>query len=873
MAQLSHPNVVSVYDVELDCEGVVLVMEYVEGGTLRSWLKKPRSWREILDAFIDAGRGLAAAHEAGVLHRDFKPSNVLVGTDGRIRVMDFGLARLETRGCPPRLAEIADESSSSLLEGITVELTAGGAVMGTPAFMAPEQHEGLPLHAAADQYAFCVALWLAIAGSYPFGQPGELLPEAKRAGPPRWPRDVRVPRALVTAVRRGLAPVADHRWSSMDALLRVLADVRRPASRRWRGLGFVTAVAVTSSAAAGFLGEPTEQCAGASDELVEAWGDTRRNAAEAAMLATKLPYSRDLWLATETKLAAYSQEWIAMHRDSCEASTVRGEQSPALMDMRMACLHGAKVQLAATTRLLAEADPEVMGNVPDLLASLPDLQRCARIDALQAEVMPPDAEDAEEVHAVRSELARARALREAAKYDDSAAVVEGVVARTAALEYGPLQTELALAAGHAYEELGAYERSEGEFERAMQSALEFRQWDEALEAATELVFVVGSKLGRSDGGLAYAATARGLLARSSSPVTAEARILTKLGPVYKAQGKYVEAETELRAAVKLLATTYAPEHPHLLTARSNLANALSSQGRFAESEAEHRAVLALRESTLGPSHPQVAESRTNLGTVLSKLGRPVEAEIEHRIALWIWSGSFGDEHPSVITSRSNIATVLGSQGRYAEAEAEHRTVIALWEATLGPAHRGLAVSRNNLSTVLEKQKRFVEAEAEQRAALDILKRLLGAEHPEVAMAHNNLGSVLSSQGRIEEAEREHRIALEVAEKVLGRRHPNLAASQHNLGYVLMERKRYADALVLLEESWSTRSTAPVSGTERALTAFTLARALWETRGDRARARALAETARDIELAGGPRRAKQLAKVEAWLRQHPAVRAN
>ncbi len=213
MARLSHPNVVAVYDVEDTPRGVVLVMELVDGVTLQRWLRTERAWREVLASFVDAGRGLAAAHAQGLLHRDFKPANVLVASDGRVKVTDFGLAK----SAPDGPASIQRASASfpsvdpSLLESSEVsiadELTHAGTVIGTPKYMAPEQHCGEPLDAAVDQYAFCVVLWEALAGVWPFAPPGsEPEPERERddpyrdvvrrklAGPGAWPTSVAVPK-------------------------------------------------------------------------------------------------------------------------------------------------------------------------------------------------------------------------------------------------------------------------------------------------------------------------------------------------------------------------------------------------------------------------------------------------------------------------------------------------------------------------------------------------------------------------------------------------------------------------------------------------------------------------------------------------------
>ena len=177
MAQLSHPNVAEVYDVELvGGIGLVLAMELVDGGTLKGWLgEADRPWNIVLEAFMAAGRGLAAAHRAGLLHRDFKPANVLVSEDGRFKVTDFGLAM------PVESTDGLSSHPSGRVR--TLGETEAGAVMGTPRYMAPEQHTGEPLDTRADQYAFCVALWEGLTGTPPFRTP-----HAKLDGPPPWPR-------------------------------------------------------------------------------------------------------------------------------------------------------------------------------------------------------------------------------------------------------------------------------------------------------------------------------------------------------------------------------------------------------------------------------------------------------------------------------------------------------------------------------------------------------------------------------------------------------------------------------------------------------------------------------------------------------------
>lgn len=262
IARLSHPNVVAVYDVGHLGDEVFVAMELVDGGTVRTWLaERRRSWREILEVFLAAGRGLQAAHAAGLVHRDFKPENVLVGHDGRVRVADFGLAR--TANTPSSSDEEDAPSLPVFMQGaqeaqgmqgpLALPLTRTGAVLGTPLYMAPEQFHGGTVDARTDQFSFCVALYRALYGVLPFGEgPLEVLAPRVMAGkllpPPRktagsGPVSGPVPKWLTPILARGLKAIPEDRFPSMEALLAALDPRPRALRRRWALGGFAAALA------------------------------------------------------------------------------------------------------------------------------------------------------------------------------------------------------------------------------------------------------------------------------------------------------------------------------------------------------------------------------------------------------------------------------------------------------------------------------------------------------------------------------------------------------------------------------------------------------------------------------------------------------
>jgi tetratricopeptide (TPR) repeat protein/tRNA A-37 threonylcarbamoyl transferase component Bud32 len=252
MARLSHPNVVQVHEIGEQGGQIYVAMEFVKGLTLRTWLaERPRTWREIRDMFVQAGRGLAAAHAEGLVHRDFKPDNVLIGSDGRARVADFGLA-----GAAEAPAEHEATPDSVMLRvgrqsAFNTALTMAGTIMGTPAYMSPEQHRGVATDARSDQFSFCVALWGALYGQPPFAGSnvfelatavclGELVP----------PPASDVPHFIHEALVRGLAVEPEQRHPSMDALLAALtADLASARPSRWRAVALALAAAAVAAVA------------------------------------------------------------------------------------------------------------------------------------------------------------------------------------------------------------------------------------------------------------------------------------------------------------------------------------------------------------------------------------------------------------------------------------------------------------------------------------------------------------------------------------------------------------------------------------------------------------------------------------------------
>ena len=871
MAKLSHPNVVAVYDVEElstpqvsgEARGrideqprVVLVMEYVPGKTLRQWLREQtRPWREVMQRFLAAGRGLVAAHEAGLLHRDFKPANVLVDGDNA-KVTDFGLAQLGGTMSP---------QGRSGVEGSTPVGTGPGVVMGTPRYMAPEQHRDEHLTSAADQYAFCIALWEALCNEPPFA--GRTMVEDKLSGPPPWPASS-IPRPIASAIVRGLSPRPGDRWPSMQALLETLSwDPARRRNRWLLGLGTLGVLGLAGMSYEAWADARRQRCSGAKQQLAGIWDETRSTAVQSAILGIGKSYAPDVWARTQRELDAYAGDWATMYTEACEATAVRGEQSPQMLDLRMGCLHRAAQELRATVETLTDADDKVVQNAHKLTTGLRPLSRCADTEALAAEVEPPLPEEIEAVDAVRLQLARAESLDRAGHYQAAQNAVEAAKEALVGVEYGPVQTEVALREGSTLDSLGDYEASEAALKEALRLAAQWRQTDAIASAALRLMYVVGYRQHRMEEALRYHPLTQGL---SRGLPEQEAASRHHLAIIMHAQGDYAEAEAEYRAALSLRAKALGADHPEVAASRNNLAAVLYDRGAYMEAEAEHRAALSVWEEALGPEHPNSTSSRNNLAAVLHAQGKYAEAEAEVRAAPSLKEKVLGPDHPDVATSRNNLANVLYEQRKFAEAEAEVRAALSLKEKVLGPDHFSLAVSRNNLANALRAQGKYAEAEAEYRAALSLREEVLGSDHPSVAASRINLALVLTARGKYAEAEAEYRTALSVCERELDSDHPHTTTARHNLADVLVKLGRTAEALPLAEEAWDRRKRDDIPTEQRAETAFVLARISWSIEGparDRSRARQLAEEARESFREAGDAFAENARDVQHWLDIH------
>jgi tRNA A-37 threonylcarbamoyl transferase component Bud32 len=364
LAQLSHSNLIAVFDVLSHCGRIVIAMEYVPGGTLRRWMvERRRGWREVVAVFLQAGRGLAATHAAGLVHRDFKPDNVLIGADGLARVSDFGLAALLSEGAvPPAAAGLC---------AFAAELTATGHVLGTPAYMAPDQLEGMPATPSSDQFSFAVSLWEMLYGSRPFsGADFKGLAEAIRARRISSSVARGAPPASVRRVLlRALAAEPEGRYPSMQALLAALER-----ASRWTGkrvLAHAASALVALGAAATLArGPPLSRCPPPERLLEGVWDAPAQTVLRSALGA---PAAARI----DRAIAEYLGRWSEAYRDSCEATWRRREQSERVFFSRMACFQGLLEDVRAEVRAIESSVDGAALRAEHIDRALRPLDSCA----------------------------------------------------------------------------------------------------------------------------------------------------------------------------------------------------------------------------------------------------------------------------------------------------------------------------------------------------------------------------------------------------------------------------------------------------------------------------------------------------------------
>jgi eukaryotic-like serine/threonine-protein kinase len=804
LAQLSHPNVVTVFDVGTYRDQVFVAMEFVAGQTLRGWLEAgPRAWREVVDVFRRAGEGLAAAHAAGIVHRDFKPDNVLIDLQGRVRVSDFGLAVMDrgdesgerrvqsgehssSESSEPSLASgsLRGDSAPSGGAATRPDLTATNVIVGTPAYMAPEQRTAWgPIDGRADQFAFCVSLVEALCGKRPYddddddeGEPGELRS---------------LPAPLRRVMRRGLAMDPTARYASMDALL---ADLDGELGSRRRRVAAIGAGGAALAAAALIAGaaiwQPADEpaCQGAAGKLKGVWDAARRERVRAAFAAAS-PGSGERALARiEPVLDRYARDWIAMHTESCEATHVRGEQSEVLLDLRTQCLDRRLAAMRATIDLFETADQKLVARAAQTADGLEPLDACANASALREVVPPPDPATRQRADQLRERLVRVRALHTAGKYREALDQAVPLAADARELGYRPLEAEVLTALGRIQRGNNKLTEAEETLYQAITAAEAGRNGEASIEAWLELLWVVGYEQMRLPEARRLARVARGAIERNGGNPRAEAKLEDWSGMMYFNEARYQDARAPLERALALFRKE-GPERPQVATSLRHVADLEQQLGNHEKALGLYREARAITEKSFGPDHPNAVSLLGGEGTVLFYMGRWDEALAIFERGLAAQERVVGPENHTAATYHKFIGLARWRKGDLEGARAALERSVEVFSKVFGPQHAYVAPALSSLGMVLTAMERWDDARDRIERAVAIQRRDFGPDHPDVALSLDRIGQLEIAAGRPARAVPILERALAIREKHKDGTASDLAGTRYQLAQALRRSNR------------------------------------------------------------------------------------
>ncbi len=703
MARVVHPEVLPVYDAGTFNDQLFIAMEWVEGRTLRAALRStPRTWRQTLEPFIRAGRGLAAAHRAGLVHRDFKPENVLVGDDGRLRVSDFGLAH---------------------------DVTQSDALAGTVGYIAPEVLRGAPATAASDQYAFCVALGEALAGSGPA--------------------------TLKRVVQRGLHPEPAQRHASMDGLVAALERIAR--RRRW--VGVAAGASLFTLAAVVWAARPSDAlCRSGPEKVATVWNPGRRDA-----LLAKAPEADR---ATAARLAqlldVFSTRWSAAHRQACEATRVSGEQSDVLLDLKMACLQqrlgGVDALLLAIEKSPATALAKAIEATQDAVA----IGRCA--DAaylLGGGGGTLDTASRARVAQLREELVQARQRVILGPLDHGRATAEALLAKSKTLGVKVVEGEAQLLLAELLRKLRAKKSETSAIDDALDAAILAGTEARAPHLVGE-AWLVKMRACTDDARFDEAERAEKNLAANLRAIGSdpwlEARHHVSLGTLLMRRGKPTESLSAYAQAERVLPQL--PEEEARLVASDlygGQALVLLTVGDIARGAKTLELAIASAEQRFGPDHSKLADMHHNLAEAELVRGELDSATRHVEAAGRIWTKLHGPENPRVAVNEVLGALVASARGDLAKASsliAEAKRIFTLHHLETQFMFMRALCAEGEVALASG-----ADAETPLRAGLALAPNAAGKYPLDEAACHRVLGDALLRRNALADARAEYEKAI------------------------------------------------------------------------------------------------------------------
>jgi tetratricopeptide (TPR) repeat protein len=796
--------------------------------TLRGYLAKPRTWRDVLAVLLDAGTGLAAAHTAGLIHRDFKPDNVLVGAEGRARVSDFGLAHLAERAPAQKSRGNTSEigatdatiraPSRPLAEG--TPLTETGAVLGTPAYMAPEQASGGAVDARSDQFAFCLVAWESLVGTRPFA--GSTIAaiqtaiEAQEFQTPEKYATGDVPRQIIAELEKGLAVDPADRHVDMAALLAALrraAGARRIRRVRRIAIGAVALVVLGGGgfAAASAIGSHRREAACVTEgaQVRALVGADARAKMHTAFLASGSPLAEPVF---ERATGTLGRASAALGDQVAAVCRLRDEPAP-LHAARRACLAARTSRIAHLVETFSgTVNPALVRRATDAAWASYDPSPCSDVTTLSTRPMSA-------AHAEK--LGRVKAMTDAAQFKEAVAAATELLAE-AEKSAPAIVLDVILARGTANEQIDI-KASVADFHHALALAeAQGRDFDAAI-ALEMLANLAGVDQHDYVEAHRFVDLARAKIQRlGGGNLVIYGKVLTTEAQIYLDENRLGEAETSIKKAISIFEDVYGAEHPNVGLANGTLSHVMRFQDKNVEALAAAERTLKILEATLGPEHPKSAGALMTLGQS------------------WVDAGKY-------------------DQARDAFTRAD-----VVFLRVYGEVHRNRAAALGNLGGLEQRLGNYEAARKAFATSLDITIKNEGPDGRSVSGVEMDLARAQAGLGHWDDAKSTLDDAIRVLTKLGKDGEPWLGGALFDMANLELDRKRPAAALPWAEKSLALVTSRPDDANvlDLAEARFAVARSLYETHGDRARAKKLMDDALMLPI---PERRAEMA---AWLSAHP-----
>lgn len=781
MAKLNHANVRAVYDVGVIDNCFYLALEYVDGVTLRDWVAGNHSLQEIVDVFVQAGRGLAAAHEAGLIHRDFKPDNVLVNREGVVKVTDLGLAMFLANDEPPALP--ATSSAELFFDD---KLTKTGTVVGTPAYMSPEQFRGI-VDEKSDQFSFCVALFEALAGRRPFA--GENVLEILKNARAHAMVETLRPRWLGRIVERGLQPDPGLRHSSMQALVNALLGRRK----RIRTLAIVLVVGAMFGGVAYAWPKPatgmSDECAAAGNEIRVLWSDSERTEISDAFASSGAAYKRDSGVIVTEALDNYARQYVLAKQSSCQNEGLIGatETWPQIAEQ---CLDERLTAFRTTLKILREGDAKSLSRFVDILATLPRVEDCTSASHLMSYSFYAEPETNRAWKEGREWLIEAKTLAAAGNNAAALEKLQATLVNAEAFKIPELQARALVRQCSIEAGAGRLVEAEQTCQAAATAAVAAGKLKFAVLSWGVLTGLLAQDATRLHDAHQWASYAAAALAESTQlDPDIEMTVATALGLLARSEARYQDADGYYRRALQTSRDMYGNDDYRTVSALNNLAVLEADIGKLADSAQHHEQSLQLRKRYFGPRHPKVAVALVNAAIPLRKhpdtrdraktyliealeianesapdnkilhhaihnglghqyLGNDTTKAILHfENAIRLATEQFGPEHALAATSMEGLALCLTSDADQARALEIQTEVLRIRTKYYGETSEPTARSLYNVALVLLRLDRLPEAMAHAQSYRDVAEQLPGNDPSDFVTALGLVGRIHNMEGQ------------------------------------------------------------------------------------------------------------------------------